>query len=199
MADDSTTIIAWDGERHDRGVRLLQRIGGPDAAAPILALNDVAPDLVRFAIDFAFGEVLSRPELDVKTRELCTVGALATMAHAASQLAWHMEAAVRVGARLSEVDEVRRIAASHAASPAGAAADPAPQAMDEITRELATVALLTAIATKPAALKAHVRAALDDGASRAQVIAAIEQMVVYAGFPAALNGVAAAREVFEER
>jgi 4-carboxymuconolactone decarboxylase len=123
------------------------------------------------------------------------------MGHAASQLAWHMEAAVRVGARPSEVDQVQRIAVSYAGAPSAAPAGPALPlpAIDATTREIATVALLTAIATKPAELTAHIRAALDAGASRAQVIAAIEQMAVYAGFPAALNAVAVARDVFEGR
>ena len=191
-------------DRHERGLAALRRVGGPDGAAPIVALNDIAPDLVRYAIDFAFGEVLSRPELDVKTRELCTVGALATMGHAVSQLAWHMDAAMRVGARPSDVDQVRQIAAAYVASPTGhaaaaVAAAVSVSALDDITRELATVALLTALGTRPAALKTHLRASLDAGASRTQVIAAIEQMALYAGFPAALNGIAVAREVFEGR
>jgi 4-carboxymuconolactone decarboxylase len=197
MADDPDRITS-DADRHERGLATLRRIGGPAGAAPILALNDIAPDLVRYAIDFAFGEVLSRPELDVKTRELCTVGALATMEHAVPQLKWHIDAAVRVSARPSEVDEVRQIAASYVALSAGdsGVAGSAPPALDDITRELATVALLTALGTQPTALKTHLRASLDAGASRAQVIAAIEQMAIYAGFPAALNGIAAAREVF---
>ena len=66
-------------DRHETGLRAVERLGGPEAAAPILAAADIAPDLVRFAIDFAFGEVLSRPELDVRTRELCTVAALTAL------------------------------------------------------------------------------------------------------------------------
>jgi hypothetical protein len=57
-------------DRHAIGLGALERLGGPEAAAPILAAADIAPDLVRFAIDFAFGEVLSRPGLNLKTREL---------------------------------------------------------------------------------------------------------------------------------
>ena len=186
-----------DVERHERGLATLRRIGGPDVAAPILALNDIAPDLVRFAIDFAFGEVLSRPGLDVKTRELCTVAALSAMGSAVPQLAWHIDAALHVGAQPSEVDEISRIGASYAGG--RAAAGPATPALDEITRELATVALLTALGTQPIALKRHLLASLDAGASREQVVAVIEQMAVYAGFPAALNGIAAARDVFEAR
>ncbi len=184
-------------DRHERGLATLRQIGGPDVAASILALSDIAPDLVRFAIDFAFGEVLSRPDLDVKTRELCTVAALSAMGNAAPQLAWHIDAALHVGAPPSEVDDVKRIGTSYAGG--RAAAGPAHPALDDMTSELVTVALLTALGTQPVALIRHLRAALDAGASREQVIAVIEQMAIYAGFPAALNAIAAARDVFEGR
>jgi alkylhydroperoxidase/carboxymuconolactone decarboxylase family protein YurZ len=72
-------------------------------------------------------------------------------------------------------------------------------ALDERTKALISIAALTAVANAPARLKAHIRAALDAGASRDQIVEVIEQMAVYAGFPAALNGIAAARDVFEGR
>ena len=43
---------------------------------------------------------------------------------------------------------------------------------------------------------ASIRRALAAGASREQIVHVLEQMAIYAGFPAALNGVSAAREVF---
>jgi len=64
-------------DRHARGLVVLEELLGADAAAPILAAADLSPDLVRFAVDFAFGEVLSRPGLDLRTQELCTIAALA--------------------------------------------------------------------------------------------------------------------------
>jgi alkylhydroperoxidase/carboxymuconolactone decarboxylase family protein YurZ len=182
------------GDRHETGLRALQALGGPDAAAPILAAADIAPDLVRFAIDFAFGEVLSRPGLDLKTRELCTVAALSGLGHAEPQLKWHVEAALHVGAQQGEVNEIRRIARAYV-RPSGGDIE---GLLDPLTRELATVAVLTAIGTQPAALKNHLRAARAAGASREQIALLFEQMAIYAGFPAALNGVAAAREVFAE-
>ena len=185
------------GDRHAAGVAALQRLGGPDVAAPILAAADVAPDLVRFAIDFAFGEVLSRPGLDLRTRELCTVAALSGLGHAEAQLKWHIDAALYVGATKGEVDQVKRIARGYAQPSNGGAAEQGP--LDPVTRELATVALLTAIGTQPGALKNHVRAARVAGATREQIVHVLEQMAIYAGFPAALNGVAAARDVFAER
>ena len=45
-------------------------------------------------------------------------------------------------------------------------------------------------------LKVHLQAALNVGVTREEIVEVIMQMAVYAGFPAALNGLAAAREVF---
>jgi 4-carboxymuconolactone decarboxylase len=67
------------------------------------------------------------------------------------------------------------------------------------TREIATIAALTALGTAPAQLRVHIRAALNVGCSRTEVAETIMQMAVYAGFPAALNGLAAAKEVFAAR
>ena len=183
-------------DRHTAGMAALEQLGGPDAAAPILAAADVAPDLVRFAIDFAFGEVLSRPGLELRTRELCTVAALSGLGHAEAQLKWHVDAALYVGATKDEVDQVKRIARGYVQPSSGGADGKGP--LDPMTRELATIALLTAIGTQPGALKNHVRAARATGATREQIVHVLEQMAIYAGFPAALNGVAAAREVFAE-
>ena len=180
-------------DRHQTGLEALQRLGGPDVAGPILAAADIAPDLVRFAIDFAFGEVLSRPGLDLKTRELCTVAALSGLG-AEPQLKWHVEAALYVGAQQGEVDQVTRIARGYVRPSGGGVDGQGP--LDPVTRELSTIALLTAIGTRPAALKNHLRAALAAGATRAQIVHVLEQMAIYAGFPAALNGVTLAREVF---
>jgi 4-carboxymuconolactone decarboxylase len=71
--------------------------------------------------------------------------------------------------------------------------------LDLKTREIATVAALTAIGTAPAQLRVHIHGALNVGCTHGEVIEVIMQMAVYAGFPAALNGLAAAKEVFENR
>ena len=66
-------------------------------------------------------------------------------------------------------------------------------------REIATVAALTALGTARPQLKVHVHGALNVGLTREEVLEILMQMAVYAGFPAALNGLFAAAEVFEER
>ncbi len=63
-------------------------------------------------------------------------------------------------------------------------------------REIATIAALTAMGTARPQLEVHIAAGLHVGLTREEIMEVIMQMAVYAGFPAALNGVAAAREVF---
>jgi 4-carboxymuconolactone decarboxylase len=45
-------------------------------------------------------------------------------------------------------------------------------------------------------LKVHIKAGLNVGLTREEIIEIFIQMAVYAGFPAALNAVFAARDVF---
>lgn len=71
--------------------------------------------------------------------------------------------------------------------------------LDLKSREIATVAALTAMGNAQPQLKVHLHGALNVGCTRKEVIEIIMQMAVYAGFPAALNGVFAAKEVFAER
>jgi 4-carboxymuconolactone decarboxylase len=65
-------------------------------------------------------------------------------------------------------------------------------------RELATVAALCALGNALPQLRVHVHAALHVGCKPAEVVEVVMQMAVYAGFPAALNGLSVVREVFAE-
>jgi 4-carboxymuconolactone decarboxylase len=120
-------------DRYRRGLALLEELDREQGARILASLENIAPDFARLLVEFAFGDICSRPELDLKTREI------------------------------------------------------------------ATVAALTALGTAPAQLRVHIQAALNLGWSREEVTETIMQMAVYAGFPAALNGLAAAKEVFDRR
>ncbi len=65
-------------------------------------------------------------------------------------------------------------------------------------RELATVAALCALGNALPQLRVHVHAALHVGCKPAEIVEVVMQMAVYAGFPAALNGLSAVRGVFAE-
>ena len=116
--------------RYERGLAKLQEIDGEAGTKVINSLADIAPDFARYLIEFPFGDIYSRPGLDLRSREIAVVAALTAMGNAAPQLKVHLQAALNVG----------------------------------VTRE--------------------------------EIVEVIMQMAVYAGFPAALNGLAAAREVF---
>ena len=125
-----TTTSQATGERYARGLAKLQQIDGEGGIKVVEGLADIAPDFARLLIEFPFGDVYSRPGLDLRSREIAVVAALTAMGNAAPQL------------------------------------------------------------------KVHIQGALNVGVTRTEIVEVIMQMAVYAGFPAALNGLAAAREVF---
>ena len=122
-----------DRDRYERGWEKLKEIDGEAGERVIDSLRDIAPDFARYLIEFPFGDIYSRPALDLKSREIAVVAALTALGNAAPQL------------------------------------------------------------------KVHIHGALNVGCARQEVVETIMQMAVYAGFPAALNGLFAAKEVFQER
>ena len=72
-------------------------------------------------------------------------------------------------------------------------------ALDLKARQLGTVAALVAMGNARAQLKAHLHGALNVGWTQKQLVELLMQLAIYAGFPAALNALVAAREVFGER
>lgn len=116
--------------RYQRGLAKLREIDGQAGEDVLKSLQDIAPDFARYLIEFPFGDIYSRPGLDLKSRELAVVAALTALGNARLQL------------------------------------------------------------------KVHIRAALNVGAEKTEIVETIMQMAVYAGFPAALNGLAVAKEVF---
>lgn len=252
--------------RYETGLEILKQVGGEHYDDPVNALRDIAPDLARFTVEFGYGEVMSRTGLDLPTRQLCTVAALAAMANAQPQLRYHINGALNVGCTPATVIEILLLTSVYAGFPAALNAvfaakevfgardiivetQPAPvgddrharglQALDAVSagagaavirslqdiapdlarfiidfsygdvigrpgldnraRELATIAQLTALGTALPQLKVHLAAALNVGASRTEIVEVLIQMALYAGFPAALNAVGAAREVFADR
>jgi len=121
-----------DNERYLRGWEKLKEVDGQAGEKVVESLRDIAPDFARLLIEFPFGDIYSRPGLDLKARELAVVAALTAMGNAAPQL------------------------------------------------------------------KVHIHGARNVGCSEQEIVEVIMQMSVYAGFPAALNGLFAAKEVFAD-
>ena len=120
-------------DRFQRGWEKLKEVDGKAGERVIESLKDIAPEFARLLIEFPFGDIYSRPGLDLKSREIAVVAALTALGNATPQL------------------------------------------------------------------KVHIHGALNVGCSEQEVVEIMMQMAVYAGFPAALNGLFAAKEVFAER
>ena len=50
--------------------------------AVVSGFADLPPDLGRYIVEFGFGDVYSRPGVDLRTRELAVVAALTVMGNA---------------------------------------------------------------------------------------------------------------------
>jgi len=105
-------------DRYKKGMKIL-RITNKDAINGLFdELEDVAPDLGRFIVEFPYSEIYTRDGLDLKTRELATVAALTALGNAKGQLTDHINAALNVGNSPQEIVEVIMQMSAYAGFPA---------------------------------------------------------------------------------
>jgi 4-carboxymuconolactone decarboxylase len=69
--------------------------------------------------------------------------------------------------------------------------------LDRKTRSLLNLAMLTAL-NRPHELRLHLRGALNNGASQAEIREVLLQSAIYCGVPAAMDSFRQARELFKE-
>lgn len=105
-------------ERYQKGLDKLAQIDGAQGDAVVEALKDISPDFADLLIEFPFGDVYSRPGLDLKSREIATVAALTAMGTAAPQLHVHIHGALNVGCSRQEIIEIMIQMAVYAGFPA---------------------------------------------------------------------------------
>lgn len=92
--------------RYRRGLDKLREIDGHAGEQVIASLAGIAPDFARYLIEFPFGDIYSRPGLDLRSREIAVVAALTAMGNAAPQLKVHLQGALNVGVTRQEIVEV---------------------------------------------------------------------------------------------
>ncbi|WP_457633762.1 carboxymuconolactone decarboxylase family protein [Oceanithermus desulfurans] len=81
-----------------------KKIWGKNAERIAEALERIDPDLASYIQDFAYEEVMARPGLDLKTRELLAVTALIALGNP-GELKTHLRGALANGATEREVRE----------------------------------------------------------------------------------------------
>jgi len=104
--------------RYHRGLDKLREIDGQAGERVVASLNDIAPDFARYLIEFPFGDIYSRPGLDLRSREIAVVAALTAMGNAMPQLRVHLHGALNVGVTREEIVEVIMQMAVYAGFPA---------------------------------------------------------------------------------
>ncbi|MBB3656625.1 4-carboxymuconolactone decarboxylase [Rhizobium sp. BK650] len=104
--------------RLERGKRALAEIDGEAGRNVIAALADIAPDFANYVFEFPFGDIYSRPGLDLRSREIATIAALTAMGTATPQLKVHIEAGLNVGLTRDEITEIIIQMAVYAGFPA---------------------------------------------------------------------------------
>ncbi len=119
-------------ERMARGMQLLQKMLGPEEAERARQTwRQICPDFEHYVTEFLAGELWCRPGLDLRTKSLVTIAALAAQGR------------------------------SHG-------------------------------------LELNIRIALNNGATRQDIVETLLHLTSYAGFPAAWEGLILAHKVFDE-
>lgn len=83
--------------RYQTGVAHLNEIDGAAGKQVVESLKEIAPDLGRYIIEFAFGDIYDRKGLDLQERELITITSLLTAGGCEPQLEVHINGALNVG------------------------------------------------------------------------------------------------------
>jgi 4-carboxymuconolactone decarboxylase len=89
-------------DRYERGRARLAEVDGSAGEEVV----DTLGDLGRMIVEFAFGDIYTRPGLSLRDRELVTVAMLAAMGAREPQLDVHLRAARNVGISEDELAEV---------------------------------------------------------------------------------------------
>jgi len=105
-------------KRYKKGWETLGKINSQAGQRILDLLKDISPDMARFVIEYPYGDIYSRPGLDLKTRELLTIASLTTLGYAKDQLKAHIKNAFNAGCTKEEMTEVMMQMSIYAGFPA---------------------------------------------------------------------------------
>lgn len=92
--------------RFEMGFEQLQMIDGASGEKVIQMLEDIAPDLGEYIIEFAFGDIYCRQGLSLIEREMITITSLLTTGGCESQLEVHINGSLNVGIPPKKIIEI---------------------------------------------------------------------------------------------
>ena len=91
--------------RFELGMEQLKQIDGVGGEAVIKSLEDIAPDVGKYIVEFAFGEIYPRGKLSLQERELITITSLLTLGGCEPQLEVHINGSLNVGVPAEKIIE----------------------------------------------------------------------------------------------
>ena len=94
-----------ENTRFTQGMEQLKAIDGKGGENVIKSLEDIAPDLGKFIVEFAFGDIYTRQQLTTAERELITLSSLLTAGGCEPQLEVHINGALNVGVTPEKIIE----------------------------------------------------------------------------------------------
>jgi len=94
-----------ENERIKRGTERLKEVDGNAGEGVIASLKGIAPDLGRYILEFAFGDVYCRDGLSLQEREIITIASLLTAGGCEPQLEVHINGSLNVGISPEKVIE----------------------------------------------------------------------------------------------
>ncbi len=108
-----------NNNRFEAGEKELSKLDGAQVEKLKDAYNDFSPELVRFVLEFGYGDIFSRDSLDIKYRQIATIAALTALGNAQSQLKFHIKAALNIGLTIENIREIMLLMTVYAGFPAG--------------------------------------------------------------------------------
>ncbi len=118
MSRRSCSVAGPINERFARGLKAMQSIDEAQPVRILSEISDIAPDFAAYLVEYAFGDIGSRPGLDLKQREFAAVAALAAMGAAQPQLKARLHGALQLGWSRQELVELLMQISVHAGFPA---------------------------------------------------------------------------------
>ena len=94
-----------ENNRFELGLRKLEEVDGSAGQKVIDSLEGLAPDLGKYIIEFAFGDIYCREGLSLQERELITLSSLLTQGGCEKQLEVHIAGALNTGVSPEKVIE----------------------------------------------------------------------------------------------
>jgi len=117
-AQGEETIINDNHTRYQRGSEYLSRLNKNQEEIMKNAYNNFSPELVRFVIEYGYGDIYARETLDKRYRQIATIAALATIGNAPSQLNFHISGGLNIGITVDEMKELMLLMSVYAGFPA---------------------------------------------------------------------------------